>query len=428
MMPLAKYLTLLRKQYRFSRLQWAEASGVSRITLWRWEKRTTLPRETELIASLVALGVTPAEQKQAHKLWSEAKGHTVEQIILKSDLPFTHRGHLLRVTRLHRGWTQEEAAAIARVPRATLAKWEQMTTWPATDRLHELCYAYKLNERELLLLTAGWGDESETSQTLVELSVEVQKLEDLFYLDDEMDCLILAGKLSRVALESPEARNLLARNYVTYAHTLLNTCRYREAQTYLRYAAQLADPSDLHLTIRLGLTQSYAMRISHLFQQNITQEKSACNALQLLQPVMPLVDRTTPRNRTRIYGDLALCLAEIGRHDEALKLNSHALKIGRTVEAEWITLLRTYERQKILLTSGRHAEVIPSIPSSFSKNIQSVFFESIFLMNRGKALTQLGDRAQGTNDLLSAREIAITSHMPGVILQIDIELRKGEGG
>ena len=66
-------------------------------------------------------------------------------------------GELLRALRLRAKVTQAEAARAAGVSQVQVAHWENSGGTPSGTQLHALCFAYRVNDDELLFLTTrGW--------------------------------------------------------------------------------------------------------------------------------------------------------------------------------------------------------------------------------------------------------------------------------
>ncbi len=417
-MTFAEQLKLLRQQAQFSRSEWSEQSGISRVSLWRWETGAVLPREAELEIALKPFALKPAENSALLLLWQNERGVGIEQMLRDHPLPLTHRGLILRAVRVRRGWSQSEAAEIAGVPRSTLAKWEQMSVWPSIERLHELCCAYTASPEELLWITSAAANAPAALPSLEELKERVETLERYLCLPSEMAAMVVSAQISVYGLHDETARTLLARNYVTYAHTLLTTERPQEAEVYLQYAAVLAPQPDPSLRARLLLTQAYVLRAKAALQKNLSPEIAAHSGMKLLERLIPSLDQLAPREQSRVYGDLALTLMLLKRYDEALRLNQKAVSLALEQKERGMVRRRQYERQQILLASGRFREVL-SI--RLEENKEQDFFVAAFALNHGRALRQLGQETAGVERLLYARSIARRYHIPSLLTQLGRE-------
>ena len=72
-MVLSEYLKVLRLGSGMSRAQWAARSGVTRMTLWRWEQGKSVPHARDLQLALSALTVGAAQRERALRLREEAQ-------------------------------------------------------------------------------------------------------------------------------------------------------------------------------------------------------------------------------------------------------------------------------------------------------------------------------------------------------------------
>ena len=72
-MALATYLRLQRERRGISQARLAALAGVSRMTLWRWERATSVPHSFEFDMALAALVVSQEERQYAFALWEDAR-------------------------------------------------------------------------------------------------------------------------------------------------------------------------------------------------------------------------------------------------------------------------------------------------------------------------------------------------------------------
>ena len=404
------FLQQLRTDANLSRSRLAELAGVSRITLWRWERDETLPRRVELQSTLEALQATSPQQKQAMALYARASTTPVERIGVRAGTTLLHRGDLLIALRRRRGWTQEEAAARANIPRTTLSRWENMSTWPSADRLHLLCHSYQVTEEELLALTI-WqsADPCEDRYDLSTLHDIVRSWSGQIYQIDELECLAVAGRLDRIAQEMPAARDVLCSALLFYVNHLINRYRLDEAHRYLRLIAPLLpDSPPLAAVIHLRM-DAYALRLRYRQDRRLTRQRCGQLSYARLSQLIDTVSELPLPYQSTIQGDAALSLTMTRRYSEADLLNLRALEAAPPTNHP-MRLQRLLERQWILGEAGRYNEAIDiqQEPTGIE------FMDAYFMMTRGKVLLGVGSKQEGQSQLQQALSLAKQRDWPAI--------------
>lgn len=248
---LGDFLRTLRKQRRLSIEQAAQAAGIHRVTLYRWERGDTVPRLTELSALLNGLGANREQRRQAVTLMDAPRARTlvrgqVARVAERAGIgAMPHGGELLRAMRMRRGLELEAIAFRVGVTSGTLRRWERGDTWPSVAQLHALCFALGAKEAEMTALTCGefthWslaGQATASSEKATTQAAE-RALEELLHrflptvrrppndLKD-LELLTLQAQAWMLATRSPAGLTLLGHVYAATLDYLGFRDRYQE--------------------------------------------------------------------------------------------------------------------------------------------------------------------------------------------------------
>ncbi len=415
----------LRLRSQLSRQGWALKSGISRITLWRWEKGQVLPRDTELHSALKALGLDQEQRRDMLLCLEQARGRGIERMLAKSELPLSYRRDVLRAVRMRKGWSQERAASEAGISRPTLLRWERGDSWPSTDRLQALCFSWEVNEREFAALTTVTA-ELASEEKIADFSGvrdEIRSLETSTHDVDEIRTLELAAFLSARPKHTPEVRSLLCRVYLSYAHALLHWHRFREASDYLVRTRQLLPSSDADLKLKLTLVEAYELRIKAFASPPSLRRIAGEKAFAKLRPFLPSAPLMNPSDQSDFYGSVAMSLLYAYRHEEALKVSALALEAAR--ETSPVSgLQRLTERHWIYRDAGLHAQILTSLPDA---EVEDSFLNISFQFNGAQALIDLGEKNEGLSLLRSLLAPTKASHFVTLARHIEQTLAKHEG-
>jgi len=136
--------------------QLAQAAGLHKSALSRWESGKRLPRVPELEAVLRALDVSAAEAALAFACIPAPRAlqHLQHELAPLTSSPLT-RGDLLHALRVRQGWTQAQVAHHLGVSAQLVARWERSERLPSQEQIQALCYALGARLDEVVALTTG---------------------------------------------------------------------------------------------------------------------------------------------------------------------------------------------------------------------------------------------------------------------------------
>lgn len=131
----------------------AEAAGVHKSTLSRWESGKSVPYAEELERVFSVLEV-PQDTRTA--CW-KALGVPRAARQLSTQEQAVTNGELLRALRLRAQLSQEDTARAIGIAQATLSDWENDYAWPTAENLARLCQALEATPKEEAgLLARDW--------------------------------------------------------------------------------------------------------------------------------------------------------------------------------------------------------------------------------------------------------------------------------
>ncbi len=369
-------MTALRRSRGLSLRRLAQSAGVSHDALGAWERGERLPRLPELEAALAALGVAPAERLRLIALlpvpralrrarttdaaetgrWAGAAG------------PLPGGGDLLRAMRSRRGLTQAEAARAAGVGQGRLALWERSEDWPATERLHRLCFALGASAEETAALTGGHGalpawDEAEDAEAWSYRAGAASPedpvgrlIKGVYFRSDalrDLRSLSLERALWLRAQDNDAFRFHLHDAYAYRARAMMDEGRYSEIGAYAERTLGLARQG-------YGRSQFWAWGV---IASAKALRRRACRQPAALLAAM--AGQAEPgESQAWLLSELAAAMAEAGKAEEAMRASAQAqVMAARAPEPEEL-LFRRRDHAALLVTLGRHGEALDVLETS----------------------------------------------------------------
>ena len=362
---LGEFLERLRRTARISRTEGARRSGVSRMTLFRWERGSHIPREYELHAVLDAYETSPVERRE---VWALREREAISHLTRSGRRPLTvqtHLGDLLLALRQRAGLTQAEVAARAEIPRFALRNWENLRSWPDDATLHRLAYALGATEMELLALTAPPSQREMDNDGSLDALYHAANWMTWGWpsLDrSEPELLRLIARMREEAPHSREARRLLMTLEYGYASLLTSALRPREAARWLKRADAdfLSDPTPAEMAVptfvRTIVEQEALKRAGPLRRRRTLQQR-----WKRQQAIYAVIDATPPTWKIAHRVEMAATLHRMGDDDSALRLAQFALSLAERIE--WSqSEMRLHRYGEMLHEMGRHDQIADLFP------------------------------------------------------------------
>jgi transcriptional regulator with XRE-family HTH domain len=365
---IGQLLRQLRRKRRLTLEQAAQAAGLSRSAVNRWETGVNQPRLAELNALLEALGASPQQRRAAIAQMDAPRAqaqvqaevtHIAEQVGIG---PKPNGGDLLRALRMRRSLSLEVVAERLGVTVRTLRRWENTEVWPSTEQLHQLCYVLKAQEEEVIALTCGRFAlrSSEKRVSLEALETELRELLRNFhnisnlaaiYALADMTYLALEARIWPLAARDPAARNLLASFYARHADHLAGMNRFVEAARYVERAFEMlpkrqpSEPFWLYAGIASARTLVYR-----------GTQPAPARGIRQLRYWLPLAQE--PAFQAWILADIAKYEALQGEMTQALQLAEQACRVVVRCEntTEWT--LRQQDQAQVALAASRPEEAL----------------------------------------------------------------------
>jgi len=330
-------LRKLRRERGLTLQQAADAAGVGRVTLNRWETGAQRPRPVEWNALLKALEASPQQKRRLETLLDTAWAHTTRRnaLIQFSDHfqlgAIAHGGDLLRAMRLRQNLTLEEAAHRIGVSEWTLRRWEKGTIVPSVTQLHEICFALKAEEEEIIALTcgtlrfSGGGAHIEPLLSADALDDRLEKTcQRIRYGEQrlmELEILHLKRQAWELAARKPDTRHLLAKAW--HAHGSLYSIhnRYEEA-------GRLAQEG-MELLPEKGFLQSYVLYMAVDRAKGFAFREVRPNlrrGIELLRPWLTI--NRYPHLVAWIRSEMASMLAHTGDIEAAVTMSKEACALA----------------------------------------------------------------------------------------------------
>ncbi len=230
--------------------------------------------------------------------------------------------------------------------------------WPATERLHALCYVLGAHEQELLALTTGCfalddplGVWPNTPQEIEHYFNTLANTPALSGLSD-LAYLALEARLWSQAARQKEARLLLACAYADHSHWLVWADREAEAGQYAERALDMAGEFPRFP----GFLKAQHAMASCLVYSGRPQPLRGAEYL-----VNWLPEAATPDHRSFLHREIADYASQALNTEMALDFLARAQKVTERIEVgrESYMLCETLVRTDIFLRAGRADAVLP---------------------------------------------------------------------
>ncbi|MES2465528.1 MAG: helix-turn-helix transcriptional regulator [Armatimonadota bacterium] len=367
-----RLLRRLREKRGLSLAETAQAAGIARTTLNRWEIGTYKPRLPELDAVFTAIEPTPAQRKEAMALLEAPRAQTqvladIKRVGAESGIGAMPAGNdLLRAMRLRRGLSLDELAMRLGVTSRTLRFWEKGEVWPSDTQIQSLCYVLKAHEAEMIALTCGRrtllssagemrvGDIERQLASLVANTYYSAALGDLRFLT-------LEAHAWRFAVKQASGRRLLANVYAQHASFLSVQNRFAESATVAARALELlpAKGSRDSFWMYAGIAAARA----DVYRGATPSPKRGIEKLRHWLPLAP-----QPEFEAWILSDMAqyyVLDGTVSGQEIAIQLSERACEVAaRTTERSYQVeqVLRNLDKARVLLAAGRPNDVLSLVP------------------------------------------------------------------
>lgn len=258
-----------------------------------------------------------------------------------------------------RGLTQAEAARAAGVSQGRLARWEQSEDWPASERLHRLCFALGARPEETAALTGGCGallgwDEGEEAEAWsyrgpASPDDPLRRLIKRVYFHADalrdLRSLSLERALWLRARDDEAARSHLHDAYAYRARAMMEEGRFSEVGAYADRTWELA---------RQGYGRSQFWAWGVIASATALRRSSAVRRTRAAALLASMTPQVLPgENQAWMLSDLAVAMAESGRADEALRASAQAQDLAERLSAPEEILFRRRDHA-ILLAAACH--------------------------------------------------------------------------
>jgi transcriptional regulator with XRE-family HTH domain len=407
-----------RTRHGLSLGQLAQAAGVHKSALSRWEAGMRQPRVTELEATLRALDVSAAESALAFACIPAPRAvrHLKEDLAAVTGSPLT-KGDLLRALRLRQGWTQAQVAHEVGVSHQQVARWERMECLPSHEQIHALCYALGARLEEVTALTTGsFAEPPETKARIWEETEEEVNavIQNLLHHDlGDLHYFSLDEKFWRWSLRHEEARHWLLRLRIYHAHEHRLRLRWEMAELLLNKAREVVPEAEMGLELRLRHAILSA-RIAVYSGHHPAPERG----IRLLQPWAEK-SREQPAHQAWLLSNLAKYAALQRVFDRALLLAEQACAVAEQ-SGQWAEIwLRCCDYGALLVEAGRPEEALGVIPCPRASEWNGVRLDPVppseylaACLPWAEAHCALGNLSEARRALSVALEILETTGIP----------------
>ena len=393
----------------------AQAAGLHRSTLYRWEQGNALPRLSELDALLTALRADPNQKRQALLRLDapRAKKYVREEIVRIGEHqgigPMPNGGDLLRSLRMRQGLSLDEAASRLQVTSGTLRRWEKMEVWPALEQLHRICYTLGAREEEVIALTVGrfaqtWGEKENVQIESLQQRFEALCLSRYDLMQSglmDLSLLTLEAQLWPLAARSAAGRRLLAQVYTQHAHVLSDQERFAEMGQYADRA--------LDITPEKFTREAFWVKARIFSVVAAKSRRSAPGNRRIIERFRQVLSfARTPELESWILSWLGTLLVEDGAIESGQFLFDQAIQVAARSENPIHKRLRENDKARLLLSMSRPAEALEIITTEQDDN---AYFRTGMLLEQAEAYLEMGHASEGHDHLHQVYSLIETHHL-----------------
>lgn len=423
---LGSLLKELRAFRHLTQAKAAEAAGLSRHSLIRWEQGSNQPRLPELNAVLDALEASAEQRTRALALIRAPRA--IQTLRAEQPPPsdtdnsttawiFTpETGDLLRTMRLRQGMTQEYVAEQMMVRRNSVTRWETGERLPSDAHLEELLDLLgalpaerKAISNGLLLPSGLTGETAKSFETLMEhytrlnyyiVSPDEEALKDLEYLR-------LEKAFADLVPYHPEARHYLINTYSFHANWLMESKRYKEAGQYAERVLEAAYNEALPSREWRRSILTVAQCAVH---SNSNGQSCPERGIEMLQGWLPQV-ADSPEFAAWMLSDMSRYMVQAGRISAALETITRSCRVAQRCDNSTELRLRRVDRAEMLLLTAQPHDAqlaLDLLPSDVSKRPAQRLREKLCW---SKGLLQTGEVSEAKRWLERAQEEVQTHNL-----------------
>ena len=426
---LGVYLRRLRQTRDLTLERAAQAAGIGRVTLNRWETGAHQPRLPELGALLHALKADAHERHQALALMDaprareevrQAAEHTSERAGL---CPPPGAGDLLRALRRRRRMSPEPVASALGVTTRTLRRWEQGEVAVPAERLDNLCRLLGAapQERAALERQRLWLGASQPAAGPSSLDALEQQCDGYLEQMDrgqegllDLHFLVLEARLwpRAAAARDKAAQRLLARVYSSHAAFLEQNSREQEE---VRVYAERA----LDLTVGHLCWEPWWHMPVHSVVWAAPAKRDMAGSRRRIALARGWLDLSTDTGwQSAQYRDMAEYATAAGDTAAALDWAARAHVLAQDQDDPRVLHLAGHVWGRALFAAGRPGEALALLPSDEHATPHQQLWDSCY---RVEARLALGDRSGAQAELGHAyalcREHDLPTGLPGELAQ-----------
>ena len=430
---LGVYLRRLRQTRGLTLERAAQAAGIGRVTLNRWETGAHQPRLPELQALLHALKADANERHQALVLVDAPRARervrqAAEHLGERAGLcPPPGAGDLLRALRRRRRMSAEPVASALGVTTRTLRRWEQGEVAVPAERLDDLCRVLGAapQERAALERQRLWlgAPQSAVGASAGPSSLEALEQQCDGYLEQmdrgqlgllDLHFLVLEARLwprAAAAREKP-AQRLLARVYSSHAAFLEQNSR--EPQEVRVYAERALDLVVGHLC-----WEPWWHMPVHSVVWAAPAKRDVAGSRRRIALARGWLDLSTDTGwQSAQYRDMAEYATAAGDTAAALDWAGRAHTLAQDQDDPRVLHLAGHVWGRALFAAGRPGEALALLPSDAHATPHQQLWDSCY---RVEARLALGDGSGAQAELGHAfalcREHDLPTGLPGELAQ-----------